>query len=176
MRRKLAMGLVFLMALGLAGCETLPKKFVRKKKEPAHRPAAVYLDEGPYQKQFSNEYYYKTHFTFWRTWHDDLLDNLTGNSKKLQRTSEEAYSHLEQMSRYLMPEARAKLMPLVEELDRYRKKFQQGAYSRSEAAGMRTDLEKLRRLVSNDFYYDKVKDQVLVDTVDLGEAPAPTGA
>ena len=169
MRTKTVMAWLLVAAMGLSGCESLPKKFIRKPKEPLHRPAAVYLDEGPYQKQFSNEYYYKTHFTFWRTWHDDMLDNLTGNSKKLERTAEESYSHLEQMSRYLKPERKAQLDPLVAEMDRYRKRFRDNAPSRTEAAGMRTDLERVRRLVSNDFYYDKVKADVLPDAVDLGD-------
>ncbi len=168
MRKKTVLALLLVATVGLSGCETLPKKFIRKKKEPAHRAATVYLDEGPYQKQFSNEYYYKTHFTFWRTWHDDMLNNLTGNSKKLQRTAEESYSHLEQMGRYLTPEKKAQLDPLVEEMDRYRKRFEQNTPSRTEAAGMRSDLERVRRLVSNDFYYDKVKADVLPETVDLG--------
>ena len=169
MRRKTALVLLVFFAMGLSGCETLPKKFIRKKKEPAYKPSAVYLDEGRYEKQFSNEYYYKTHFTFWRTWHDDMLDNLTGNAKKLQRTAQEAYSHLEQMRNYLKPAKQAQLTPLVDEMAGYRKKIEQSAFSRSEATSMRTDLQRLGRLVSNDFYYDKVKSDVLADIVDLGE-------
>lgn len=170
MRRKLALGLVFFLALGLAGCETLPKKFIRKKKQPKHTPSAVYLDEGEYQKQFTNEYYYKTHFTLWRTWHDDILSNLAGNSKKLKRASEEAYSHLDQMHAYLKPEAQARLKPQLDELGRLRSKFEQGSLTRSDASAMRSDVERIRRLVSNDFYYDKVKADILQDQVDLGSA------
>ena len=173
MKRKLALGLAVLLILGLAGCETLPKKFIRKKKEPAHMPAAMSLDPGPYQKQFSNEYYYKTHFTFWRTWHDDMISNLGGNSKKLKRASEEAYSHLEQMSRYLKPERQAELTPLVAEMDRYRRKFAQDTASRTETGSLRVELEKIQRLVANDFYYEKVKADVLPDTVDLGDSQKP---
>ena len=177
MRRKLALGLTVFFLAGLTGCSTisstLPKKFIRKKKEPLHTAAVMSLDQGPYQRQFSNEYYYKTHFTLWKTWHDDMISNLGGNSKKLQRASEDAYSHLEQMSRYLKPEKKAQLDPLVAELDAYRKKFEQGNYSRTEAGAMRPELEKIGRLVANDFYYDKVKDQILADTVDLGDAGTP---
>ena len=172
MRRKLAAGFFLFLALGLTGCATLPsslqRKFTRKKKEPLHRTSTVYLDQGPQQKQFSNEYYYKTHFTFWKTWHDDLLASLDGNSKKLKRASEEAYSHLEQMSRYLKPEKQAELKPLLEELGLYRKKFSHGDYA--SAGSIRPDLERLKRLVSNDFYFEKVKEDVLPDVVDLGGA------
>jgi hypothetical protein len=168
MRRKLTLGVLFFFIAGMMGCASLPKKFVRKKKEPKHKAATVFLDEGPYQKQFSNEYYYKTHYTLWRTWHDDMVNNLAGNSKKLKRAADEAYSHLEQMSRYLQPERQAKLEPLVKELDAYRVKFDQGSFSKSSAMGMRSDLERVRRLVANDFYFDKVKQDILPDEVDLG--------
>ncbi len=170
MKRKMAMGLAVLLTLGLVGCETLPKKFIRKKKEPLHKASVIFTDDGPSQKQFSNEYYYKTHYTLWKTWHDDMLDNLTGNSKKLQRAADEAYSNLEQMSRYLKPEKQAQLMPYVKELDAYRMKFKQSSLTQSSANAMRSDIERTKRYVANDFYFDKVKEDVLADTVDLGEA------
>lgn len=168
MKRKMIYGLLILTVLGAAGCETLPKKFVRKKKAPEHVASAVYLDQGPYEKQFSNEYYYKNHYTLWKTWHDDVLKNLTGNSKKLKRAADEAYSHLEQMAGYLQPEKAAELGPLVKTLESYRQKFNSGMFTASAAAGARTELEKVRRLVANDFYFDKVKGQILPDKVDLG--------
>ena len=34
---------------------------------------------------------------------------------------------------------------------------------------MKTDLEKIKRVVSAGFYYDKVKDSVIPDQVDLGQ-------
>lgn len=169
MKRKFLLGLAFFLVFGLVGCETLPKKFIRKKKEPLHKPAIVFLDEGVSQKQFSNEYYYKTRYTLWKTWHDDMLDNLAGNSKKLRRAAQEAYSNLEQMSRYLQPEKQAQLMLLVNELEGYRKKFEQGSLSQSSANAMRSEIEKTKRLVANDFYYDKVKGELLVDVIDLGD-------
>ena len=172
MRRKMALGLTVFLMLGLVGCETLPKKFIRKKKEPLHQAAVIFTDDAASQKQFSNEYYYKTHYTLWKTWHDDMLDNLSGNAKKLQRAADEAYSNLEQMSRYLKPGKQAQLMTYVNELDAYRKKFQQSSLTQSSANAMRSDIERTKRLVANDFYFDKVKDDVLADAVDLGDTPA----
>jgi hypothetical protein len=168
MGRKIIYGLLIVTVLGSVGCETLPKKFIRKKKAPAHVASVVYLDEGSYEKRFSNEYYYKNHYTLWKTWHDDVLKNLTGNSKKLRRASEEAYSHLEQMGNYLKPERQAQLKPMVDTLNSYRQKFDRGAFVPSDAGNARSELEKVKRLVANDFYFDKVKEDVLPDKVDLG--------
>ena len=53
--------LLMALMINLAGCASVQKKFTRKKKEPKHVPAAVYFEEGPYQKKYSSSYYYKTH-------------------------------------------------------------------------------------------------------------------
>jgi hypothetical protein len=82
MRKKLLYGVLALCVLAVSGCETLPKKFIRQKPKPAHTASVVYVDQGAFQKKYSNEYYYKTHFTLWKTWQDELLLNLGGNSKK----------------------------------------------------------------------------------------------
>ena len=168
MRKKFACLLIVCTAFAASGCDTLPKKFTRKKPKPEHTPSVVYLEKGPYQKKYSNEYYYKTHYTLWKTWQDDTLDNLNGNSKKLARSAQEAYSNLDQMGRYLKPEKLAQLKPLLEELHGYLDKFENANYSRSDASGMKADLERLKRLIANDFYYDKVQGDLLPDNVDLG--------
>jgi hypothetical protein len=169
-RKKIASLLVLSSLFALPGCASLPKKFIRKKAAPAHTPSVVYIEKGPYQKKYSNEYYYKTHYTLWRTWQDETLDNLNGNAKKLARSAQEAYSNLDQMSRYLKPEKQALLKPLLDEMKAMMDKLQTSNNSRSQTASMRTDLERIQRLVSNDFYYDKIKADILPDEVDLGGA------
>ena len=167
MRKRFFYGVLVLGVMTLAGCETLPKKFIRKPAKPEHTPSVVYVEQGTYQKKFSNEYYYKTHFTLWKTWQDEVMLNLGGNAKKVSRSAEEAYSHLEQMGRYLKPEKQTELKPLLEESKRYMEHFEGGTDSRSAAMAMKSDLETLRRRIANDFYYDKVKADILPETVDL---------
>ena len=167
MRKKFFYGMLILCVFALTGCASVPKKFIRKKPKPEHTPAVVYVEEGAYQKKYSNEYYYKTHFTLWKTWQDEVMLNLGGNSKKMSRSAQEAYSHLEQMNRYLKPEKQAELKPLLDESKRFMDRFDRGSDSRSAEMAMKSDLETLRRRVSNDFYYDKVKGDVLPDTVQL---------
>ena len=167
MKKKLFFGILVLCVMSVAGCASLPKKFIRQKPKPEHTPAVVYVEQGNYQKKFSNEYYYKTHFTLWKTWQDEVLLNLGGNAKKVARSAEEAYSHLDQMNRYLKPEKQAELKPLLDESKRFMDRFDQGTDSKTAVMAMKSDLETLRRRVSNDFYYDKVKDGVLPDAVAL---------
>lgn len=161
--------LLILLGLESAGCASLQRKFTRKPKEEPAR-AIMVVDQGPYQKKYSNDYYYKTHYTMWETWEDDLLMSLGGNHKHVTRAAEEAYSHLVSMSAYLKPEKKAQLEPLVKEFYAMEQKIEADRYSVSDEPVMRSDIERLKRLISNDFYYNKVKGDVLPDTVDLGAA------
>ena len=168
--KKLATFLLFMtLVINLSGCASVQKKFTRKKKEPAHIAAAVYFEEGPYQKKYSNAYYYKTHYTMWKSWQDDLINGIGGNRKKTERNAEEALNHLTEMSHYLAPEKEKELEPLLEELTTLTKKIDMGTYSNSENADLRVELQKIKRLVSNDFYYDKVANEILPDTVNTGQ-------
>ena len=160
-----------LMTFDLAGCATVQKKFTRKKKESKHIPAVVYFQEGPYQKKYSNAYYYKMHFTLWKSWHGELLNQLGSNSKKVTRCAQEALGHMMEMSRYLVPDKQLELKPPLDALTAIAHRIEANSYSDSEKGGIRIELEKIERLVANNFYYDKVKDQVLPETVDLGSSP-----
>ena len=172
--KKIMSGLLIAAMVGdLAGCASVQKKFTRKKKEPTHTAATVYFEEGPYQKKYSNAYYYKTHFTMWKSWQDDLINNIGGNRKKTQRNAEEALNHLTEMSHYLMPEKEKELEPFLQDLMTLVKKIELGNYSYSENPVLRTELQKIKRLVGNNFYYDKIANQLLPDAVNLG-IPTPT--
>ena len=171
MKRTLKVIACLVLVTQLAGCATVQKKFTRKKKEPEYTPKALYFEEGKFQRRFSNDYYYKTHFTMWRTWHSELLDQLGGNSKKVSRCAEESLNHLTEMSHYLKPEKKALLDPIVADMGNLTHRIEQGAMTDAQTAPLRVELEKIQRLVNNDFYFDKIKDSLLPDTVDLG-APA----
>ncbi len=173
--KKWMSGLVILvLVLNIAGCASLQKKFTRKKKE-TRVPAAIYLQEGAYQKKYSNDYYYKTHFTLWKTWHEDLLNQLGGNRKKVARCAQEAMGQLNEINNYLIPEKQAQLKPQLDEMAKITRQLEGGDYADSQMGGIRVELEKIGRLVGNNYYYDKVKNEIAVDQVDLGEpAPSPS--
>ncbi len=151
----------------MTGCETVQRKFTPKKKTPSHVASSIFFEEGAYQKKFSNDYYYKTHYTLWRTWHDELLQSLGGNDKKANRAAEEAVGNLQQMQQYLVPDKFAQLQIIINDLEAVIKRMDQ-ASGTSQIGPFRTELERIRRAVGNDFYYDKVKESLLADKVDLG--------
>ena len=165
--------MIALTVMNAAGCATVQKKFTRKK-EPKRIPSVIYLQEGPYQKKYSNAYYYKFHFTLWKSWQDELLLQWRGNNKKVARCAEEAAGHLTEMARYLDPIAQKRLEPAIESLRGIKDELKSGSYTRAWKSGMRSELERIKRTVSANFYYDKVRDSVLPDKVNLdAEPPAP---
>lgn len=178
MKKSTAFLMLLVLLAGASGCESLPKKFIRKKKEPEHRAATVYLDEGPYQKQYSNEYYYKTHYTLFRTWQSDLLTQLGGNHRKVERAAQEALGHLNDMNRYLKPEKQKQMAEILDGFGKVANRISAGNYAKSEEFTMRSDIERYGRLVANDFYFDKVKDDIIPENIDLGNngSTASTGS
>ena len=169
MRKIFVWILVFAAIAGSTGCSTMQKKFTRQKKEPKHTPATVFIDPtGPYQKKYSNDYYYKTHFTFWTSWHGELMSNLDGNQKKMRRCAEEAWNHLTEMNKYLNEEKQAQLKPIKDDFEKIYQKIERGNFRKSDVPTFRAELEKIGRLVANDFYFNKVQDSLVADKVDLG--------
>lgn len=167
MRKFIGISLIAVLLAGTAGCASFQKKFTRKRKEPKHTATAIYLQAGDTQKKYSNEYYYKTHFTFWQTWHGDLLNQLGGNSKKVSRCAQEALSNLVEMKRYLNPEKQPALEEQIRALSAITKNLESGYYSKSSEGSVRSELEKIQRILNNNFYFNKVKEDLIPDTVTL---------
>ena len=172
MRTSVKIIAALLVAFQVAGCATVQKKFTRKSKEPAYTPKALYFEEGTYQKKFSNDYYYKTHFTMWRSWHSELMDQLGGNNKKVSRCAQETLSHLSEMRRYLVPEKQAELDPIIADFSKVEQKVERGV-SDAEMGSVKVELERLQRAVNSNFYYEKVKSSLAADSVDLGDTKTP---
>jgi len=156
----------------MTGCATVQKKFTRKKKVPDRIAPVIYIEQGPYQKKYSNSYYYKTHFSLWKSWHDDLLTQLGGNGKKVSRAGQEVYSNAVEMNRYLNPEKQAEFKIHVDALKKVLDEMERATSRSVEKASFRVELERIRREIANGFSYESVKGDLLPDAVDLGDQDA----
>ena len=165
--------LVALMSISaLAGCATMKKKFIRKKPERQVRPV-IYTEEK-FVKQYSNKYYYTTHFNNWKTWQDELLNSMTANDKRDERAMQEVLINLEKMQNYLAEPKKTELSRQAADVHKAADAMEAGG-SLSDAS-IRLKLERTRRIINGGFYTDKVKDFIVPDTVDLGPAEAAPGA
>ncbi len=167
MKKKLGAFILVLALLSLAGCASVQRKFTRKPKVPEHTASVIPLSEGPYQKKFSNEFYYQSHFTLWKNWQTELIQTLGENRKKVERAAQESLGNLTELKQYLLPEKQAELAAQIEALTKITDRVNAGNYSASEIGLMKSELEKIRRIVAANFYYNKVKDQMVPERVDL---------
>ena len=123
-------------------------------------------------KQYTNKYYYTSHFSYWKTWQDELLGALGQNAKKERRAMDDALSHLEGMQKYLIAPKNTELGVQIAEVREASRLMDSGGGGTSNAS-IRLKLERTRRIINSGFYYDKVKDFIAPDANDLGPSEPP---
>jgi len=169
MKKATATIVMVAIAFAFTGCATAKKKFIRKKDQKIIRPV-VYTQEE-YQKEFTNKYYYQSHFTYWKIWHEELLSYLGKNQKRQERSINEILSNLTDMRSLLSEPKHSELDAHIQELEQVSERIQAGRRGITE----RSRLEGIKRLIANNFYYEKVADSVLPDQV-LPPPPSTTSA
>ena len=90
---------ILFLCLSFAGCATLQKKFVRKKKEE-EKPAPV-ITMYDYSKDLRTDELYKKHFLFWKTWQLELIGRMDATYKKRNDCYDHIIANLMEMQRYL---------------------------------------------------------------------------
>lgn len=113
----LACGLVF--CVSSAGCETLKKKFTRKRKSPEIQEAMVVAPRDYSSHPFPAEVLYKQYFVYWKAWQQELVSNIGGRAshKKIVDCAEQSLVNLRKMSSYLDDEKAAALKPYILEME-----------------------------------------------------------
>lgn len=165
MKKFIAAALVASTAFAFTGCATAKKKFVRKQKEQIIRPV-VYTEETTV-REYTNKYYYQQHFTYWKTWHEELLNYLGRNSKRESRSISEMLSNLVDMRDLLNDPERSALDVHIQEIEKISQSLEDGV----RGVTLRSRIEKLKSMIASDFYYEKVKNSVIPD--DILPPPAP---
>lgn len=154
---------ISMLAATLTGCETLKKKFIRKSKDG--KKVTPVLMPQDYKGMYPNDVLYNNHFTYWRTWTEDLMDCLAtqGSNKRQVLAATRAVEDLQRMQELLKS-------PKKEELDKYikfyegvLKKIDLGQPDGPESARLRSDLESRRRVIMRDFETKSVKGFILRD-------------
>ena len=166
MKKALTILLIFFVLLNTAGCETLKKKFTRKKKETVKMPRIYQVQK--YQKKPSPELY-KMHYSYWASFQSELEKVLGQSHKKDMMCIEQIVSNLRDMQSMLVSEkasqlqshidklANVKDMIAKEELSQFNKNYAQGT------------LEHEERFVKREFVYDKIKNSLKKSFDDTAE-------
>ena len=154
MKKALSIILIFFLLLNITGCESLRKKFTRKKKETVKMPHIYQVRK--YEKKPSPELYQK-HYVYWTSWQTELISVLGENQKKDRRCIEEAVGQLCDMQNILVPEKGQELAPHIEKMMSVKDTIFNEELTQANRDYVLRTLEREDRLIKKDFSPGKVK-------------------
>ena len=173
MKKALSAILIFFLLLNLTGCETLRKKFTRKKKETVKMPHIYQVRK--YEKKPSPELYQK-HYAYWTSWQSEIIRVLGENHKKDARCIEEAVGQLYDMHNILVPEKAKELAPHIEKMANVKDIIFNEELTQANKDYVLRTLEREDRLIKKDFSPGKVKDYLKKSFEDESAPAAATEA
>lgn len=145
------------------GCETIGRKFVRKPKEkPKSLDSMVLRPEVYAPRDLSPEERYQVYYTYWKSWHDEFLEQLEAGANRKKRASslKEARSNLVEMKELIDGPKAEMLEAFIARLTAIGEELQKDIYSTNVPA-LRVSAEKLKREIERDFSFRAVKDELV---------------
>lgn len=149
-----------IVAVNLSGCETLKKKFIRKKSSKKVSPVLVPQD---YRGIYPNDILYSNHFNYWRTWTEDLINCLDtkASNKREKLAAARAVEDLERMQDLLTGDKKDELTKYITFYEDVQRRVELGQPNDNDASRMRNDLESRRRVIMRKFEPKEVKAYIL---------------
>ena len=155
MRKIYVFLMVFSIAVSLAGCDSLQKKFTRKKKDV--KPIQRIYQLKKYDVKPSTELY-KKHYAYWQSWMSELIQYLGENHKKDVRCVDEALSQLNDMRNILIRDKADELSKHIRRLEEAREIIVKEELSQYNKNQVMMTLEREDRMVKSEFTAARVKD------------------
>jgi hypothetical protein len=156
--------LVCVLCLQASGCSILrplKRKFIRKKKEEEPAPSIV-TQFDRYEKE-PNLKLYQRHYVYWKTWQEELISKIGENALKDLQCIRQIIANLNDMKRYLKEEKATGLDPIIAEMSEIKELIDRNILTDRHKDRVRRILEKNYRLLKREFYYKKVKEDILPD-------------
>ncbi len=164
-------GLVFVVIAGLltvtmatSGCETLRKKFVRKKKAADVPEVEAILDPIDYPEAVkSPEKTYRYHYSLWQVWFKDLsvmVDQNTGNDKKALYNLNQMLAQMEEMKKLVASEKQAPYAKNIEKINGPLVEFRKPSPMRNRSI-LQSKMSQLEKDVRNNLRLELVQDALI---------------
>ncbi len=171
--RWMSVGLVVAMVVGVAGCESMKRKFTRKPRVQ-QGPEPIFALEREYRPEFSPEVRYQAHFAYWKAAHGDLLEGL-GQVTRARRMHavREALKELRAMQALLEGPPVTGLGRLIDELAALEGPLDDPTLDASRLAFLHATVESLRRRIDRGYAYHKMKPSLKPD---MPAQPATEGS
>lgn len=140
------------------GCDAFRRKFTRKKKYKEIIEPVLNPDENV-GLFYDNDTKYKNYFAYWRGWHDELIQAMSGRSRKRQRYSlEQAIDNLRLMTELLRGEKQEQLNTYIQKMHKISKRLNSNqAFKERDII---RELSHIRLAVNKGLHYSKVKDWI----------------
>jgi hypothetical protein len=156
MKKALLVIVAVFVALNLISCDSVQRKFTRKKKTVK---APRIFQEKKYEKKPSPELYEK-HFAYWSSWSSEILQDLGDNHKKDSMCIEQLIGQLNDMRNILVPEKGDELAKHIQRYGEARDVIVREELSQYNKNFVLTTLDREDRLINNDFCISKVKNYI----------------
>jgi len=167
------------------GCESLQKKFTRKK--PYVRPAPI-VSFQDYTRAMTPLDRYRKHYALFDYWNSELLATLQGSSsvaapgtgqssinpKRAKLASQESLQELHTLQGLLQDDQAVLLQPILDERAQINDHVQKGSYSGSQLSALVRLLDAQTRRIHREFFWRRVEDRLKVD--ERTTEPAPPAA
>lgn len=155
MTRK-AISFLLCLAVGVTGCASLRKKFVREKNY--HKPVTPIRPVKVYEEPAVPAELYRKHYTRWQFWQQELIDGIGANQKQAGRAVQEAVAELRYLQGLLSrsPDHVQRLEGYIGALLAYQGRIAVGWSSAAAAGDVREDVDRMKRDIQRDFAYRHV--------------------
>jgi len=145
-----------------SGCDAFVRKFTRKpKKENQPKQELVLVPQEYKPPKMTKEEVYRQYFLYWKSWHDELINSLSGGSshKKQIDCANEAIKNLEALRVTLQEAKQKKLDAYINQLKGLKKEIVEDLYGNNISTN-RSTAERIRRSILRDFSYNKISKDI----------------
>lgn len=152
--------LILFLIIILIGCDAFVRKFTRKrKKENVPQQELVLVPEEYKPPKMTKEEVYRQYFLYWKSWHDELINALSGglSNKKQVDCANESLKNLDALRGILQEAKQKKLDIYINQLKDLKKEIEEDLYG-NDLSRNRLSAERIRRSIMRDFSYNKIKD------------------
>lgn len=158
-----AMVVIFSCIFMMTGCETLRKKFTRKRKRTESTEPVVVVPRDYSAHPFPNDVLYKQYFVYWKSWNQELISSLTDmeNYKKIKSCADQALINLKKMQTYLQDDKARELEAYVKKTDDLARRIEHAQYlPPAQMKALRYDAERLLSGVNKKFDLSSMRDHL----------------
>ena len=153
---------VLVLAVLMSGCESLRRKFTRKKKEGQEVTEVPVLEPIEYPaKIYTPQDVYKKHYTLWKAWYKELLENLspeTGQKRQLYLLNQ-IVANLKEIQKLLPEEKQGELKSSLDRLKKFESDIREPVPVRS-LSSWKTELESIEKAIKKEYTFSKVQNNL----------------